>query len=76
VGCTGEAQENNRQLVSANFSAAALAQNLFVLWALNSNLISRETMPMMPYKFAQNLSKQETSRIETRATKRTNENND
>lgn len=74
IGCTGEAQENNRQLVSANFSAAALAQNLFVLWGLKSKAITRETMPMMPYKFAANLSKIETHRIELRATKRKNEN--
>lgn len=66
AGCTGEAQEMNRQLVSANFSAASLAQNLFVLWGLKSIVITRETMPMMPYRFVQNLSKQETSRIENR----------
>src|SRR5665213_4076659 len=36
IGCTGEAQQNNRQLVSANFMAAALAEHLYVLWQMKA----------------------------------------
>jgi molybdopterin/thiamine biosynthesis adenylyltransferase len=69
AGCTGDAQERNRQLVTANASAAALAANLFVLWGVKAHIITRDMMPMMPFKFVQNLSKTETHRIEDRATK-------
>jgi hypothetical protein len=60
IGCTGEAQERNRQLVSANFMAAALAEHLFVLWNLKAPRMDRETISALPYKFAANLTKLET----------------
>ena len=60
IGCTGEIQTNNRQLVSANFMAAALAEHLFVLWHLKAPRLDRETVAALPYKFAANLSKLET----------------
>jgi ThiF family len=68
-GCTGEAQKRNPQLVSANFSAAALAQNLFVLWGMKSGSITRETLPMMPYLYRANLSKLENLKIENKLQK-------
>jgi hypothetical protein len=60
IGCTGEAQETNRQLVSANLMAAALAEHLFVLWNMKAPRMDRETIEVLPYKFVANLSKLET----------------
>jgi hypothetical protein len=60
IGCTGEAQQNNRQLVSANLMAAALAEHLFVLWNLKAPRMDRETVESLPHKFVANLSKLET----------------
>ena len=41
-GCTGEAQVQTPQLVSANFAAAALQQWLYVLWAMEAHKLDRE----------------------------------
>ena len=60
IGCTGEVQANNRQLASANFMAAALAEHLFVLWHLKAPRMDPETVAILPHKFAANLSKLET----------------
>jgi molybdopterin/thiamine biosynthesis adenylyltransferase len=60
IGCTGEAQTGNRQLVSANLMAAALAEHLFVLWNLKAPRMDAETVALLPYKFVANLSKLET----------------
>jgi len=60
IGCTGEVQESNRQLVSANLMAAALAEHLFVLWHLKAPRMDRETVEALPHKFAANLSRLET----------------
>lgn len=61
AGCTGEAQRENVQLVSANFMAAALAQHLFVLWAMEvPKMNDPEMTDLLPYKFGANLSKLET----------------
>ena len=60
IGCTGLAQETNRQLVSANLMAAALAEHLFVLWNLKAPRMDKETVAVLPYKFAANLTKLET----------------
>lgn len=71
AGCTGEAQERTRQLVSANFQAAALAQSLFVLWGLKANSITRQTMTMMPHHYRANISRLETLKIENKLNQRT-----
>jgi len=60
AGCTGEVQETNRQLVSANLMAAALAEHLFVLWHLKAPRMDRETIELLPHKLAANLAKLET----------------
>jgi hypothetical protein len=60
IGCTGEVQQNNRQLASANLMAAALAEHLFVLWHLKAPRMDKETVALLPYKFVANLSKLET----------------
>jgi hypothetical protein len=56
IGCTGEAQRENVQLVSANFMAAALAQHLFVVWKMEYPKLDKEVLPHLPYKLTQNLS--------------------
>ena len=63
IGCTGEAQEQNRQLVTANLSAASLALNLFVVWGIKAQTLDKETMPMLPFKYVSNMTKLETFRI-------------
>jgi molybdopterin/thiamine biosynthesis adenylyltransferase len=63
IGCTGEVQERNRQLVSANLMAAALAEHLFVLWNLKAPSLDKETQALLPHKFAANLTKLETSTL-------------
>jgi hypothetical protein len=60
IGCTGEIQETHPQLVSANLMAAALAEHLYVLWHLKAPRLDKETVKLLPYRFAANLSKLET----------------
>ena len=60
IGCTGEVQERNRQLVSANLMAAALAEHLYVLWGMKAPRMDPETVARLPHKFVANLSRLET----------------
>lgn len=60
IGCTGTAQARNRQLVSANLMAAALAEHLYVLWNMKAPRLDAETVAVLPYKLVANLSKLET----------------
>ncbi len=69
IGCTGEVQRANRQLVSANFMAAALIQHLYVIWKMEIKKFDREAREHLPYKIVQNLSKYET----TKQKRKTNE---
>lgn len=59
IGCTGEAQKENRQLVTANFMAAALVAHLYVLWAMEVRKMDKEALPFLPYKKVNNLSRME-----------------
>lgn len=59
-GCVGEPQRENRQLVSANFMAAALAQHLYVLRAIEAPKMGEDMRGLLPYKFVANMSKLET----------------
>jgi hypothetical protein len=63
IGCTGEAQVANRQLVSANFMAAALLQHLLVVWHLELPKMSKEAFPHLPFKLVQNLSASQTFKV-------------
>ncbi len=63
IGCTGKAQEENRQLVSANFSAAALAQHLYVVWAMEAKRMDRDAKPFLPNKLVCNLTSMAASRV-------------
>lgn len=63
MGCTGEAQVNNRQLVTANFSAAALAGHLYTVWAQEAPKMEAEAVEWLPYKMVNNLSRNEFFRV-------------
>lgn len=69
IGCTGEAQIANRQLVSANLSAASLALNLFVVWGIKAHKLDKETIPLLPYKLVSNMTRLETYRIKDKMEK-------
>ena len=58
-GCTGEAQERNVQLVSANTMAAALASHLYTLWGMRGATITRDIFPKMPHLYRANISRLE-----------------
>jgi ThiF family len=62
AGCTGEAQERNRQLVSANLMAAALAEHLYVLWQFKAPRLEADVVERLPYKLVANLSRLESHR--------------
>lgn len=61
-GCTGEAQEANKQLVTANFMAAALMQHLFIAWAVEARKLTRDVRKHLPFRIRQNLSSYEVSK--------------
>jgi molybdopterin/thiamine biosynthesis adenylyltransferase len=63
IGCVGEAQKQTPQLVSANFMAAALAQWLFVLWALEVPNMPEMKWENLPYRLVANASRLETHLI-------------
>ncbi len=57
IGCTGEVQKANRQLVSANFMAAALMQHLFVLWELEMPKMDKSAHSFLPHRSSVTLTK-------------------
>lgn len=59
IGCTGEAQQQNRQLVTANFMAAALAAHMFVLWGMEYRKASELARAYFPHRLRQNLTRNE-----------------
>jgi hypothetical protein len=63
IGCTGEAQEKNPQLVTSNALAAALAGHLYALWALKFPEVDPGVLPRLPYKLVANMTALETYRV-------------
>ncbi len=61
--CTGQAAKTTPQLVSSNFMAAALAQQLALIWWLDQYELERETHQYLPYKLIANQSRLETHRV-------------
>lgn len=57
IGCTGEAQRENRQLVTANLMAASLAAHLYVVWAIEQYKLKPETRAFLPHRLHQNLTR-------------------
>lgn len=63
IGCTGEAQKENPQLVTSNSLAASLAGHLFALWHLHAPNIKPKTIPSLPYRLVANRTRLETHLI-------------
>lgn len=63
IGCTGEVQRTNRQLVSANFMAASLMQHLLVLWNIERSKVDKEGLAHFPVRIRQNLTKYEVLKL-------------
>lgn len=59
IGCTGEAQQANRQLVTANLNAASLALHLYVVHFIEGPKLDPEVLPHLPSKLIQNMTKNE-----------------
>lgn len=57
IGCTGEAQAQNPQLVTANMMAASLALHLFVVWAMESRKLDEQTLDYLPHKLVCNMTR-------------------
>ncbi len=57
IGCTGKAQEQTPQLVSANFMAAALMQQLYVGWAMEGPTLSESARMALPHRAEATLSR-------------------
>lgn len=57
IGCTGEAQLQNPQLVTANLMAAALMGHLLTVWAIEAKTVSEEARRFMPHRLNQNLTR-------------------
>lgn len=64
IGCTGEVQKENPQLVTSNAMAAALAGHLFALWHLEAHKLKAKTQLKLPYRLVANASKLETFKVE------------
>jgi molybdopterin/thiamine biosynthesis adenylyltransferase len=62
IGCTGEAQQTNRQLASANFMAAALMLQLFTVWT-KAPTLRKEAQNHLPHKLVSNLAKMENFKV-------------
>lgn len=63
IGCTGEAQKENPQLVTSNSLAASLAGHLFALWHLKAPKFKRNTLASLPYRLVANMTRLETHLI-------------
>lgn len=57
AGCTGESQNQNKQLVTANFMSAALALHLHVLWNMEAPTLDREVVDTLPNRHMSTLSR-------------------
>lgn len=66
VGCTGQAQQENRQLVTSNSLAASLAGHLFALWHLKAPKFSKKTLTSLPYLLRATMTGLETHIIKTK----------
>jgi molybdopterin/thiamine biosynthesis adenylyltransferase len=69
AGCTGEAQKQTPQLVTANLMSASLALHLLVVWAMESKKLARETLEHLPHKLVCNMTRMETFKAQTKQQK-------
>jgi hypothetical protein len=73
IGCTGEAQVENPQLVTSNALAASLAGHLFALWHLHAPTVKSKTIPFLPYRLVANRTRLETHLIKDKLKGQTDE---
>lgn len=73
IGCTGEAQKENPQLVTSNSLAASLAGHLFALWYLHAPTVKSKTIPFLPYRLVANRTRLETHLIKDKLKGQNNE---
>lgn len=65
IGCTGDAQRQNPQLATANFTAAALALNLYVVWIQELKKMDASiVLEHLPYKLNSTLTRLESHKTE------------
>lgn len=63
IGCTGQAQVETPQLVSANSMAAALLVHLIMVWTMEAPNLSKETLQYLEYKIVKNMSGTESFKV-------------
>jgi len=63
IGCTGEAQVSNRQLVTANLMATALMGHLFVAWSIEAPKLEKKAKDYLPFQLKQHLSSNQSFRV-------------
>jgi hypothetical protein len=63
IGCTGEAQKENVQLVTANAQAAALAGQMFALWHIAMPKMEKRVIQHLPYRRVINKTKMEEFKV-------------
>jgi ThiF family len=73
IGCTGEAQKENPQLVTSNSMAASLAGHLFALWHLHAPTVKPQIIPCLPYRLVCNRTGMETHKIKDKLKGQENE---
>ena len=71
IGCTGEAQKETPQLVTANSLAAALAGQLFAVWHLHAPTVKKNTHHNLPFLMRVNRTGMETYRIKDKINQET-----
>lgn len=71
IGCTGEVQKANLQLVTSNALAASLSGHLFALWHLKAPGFKAKTVESLPYRLVANMSRLETHLIKDKINQRT-----
>lgn len=73
IGCTGEVQKENPQLVTSNALAASLAGHLFALWHMHAPTVKSKTIPSLPYRLVANRTRLETHLIKDKLKGQNNE---
>lgn len=73
IGCTGEAQRENPQLVTSNSLAASLAGHLYALWSVTAPKLKPKTIPSLPYRLVANSSRLENHLIKDKMKGQQNE---
>ena len=71
IGCTGEAQKETPQLVTANSLAASLAGQLFAVWHIHAPTVKKNTHHNLPFLMRVNRTGMEAQRIKDKINQET-----